>query len=492
MNQTSTKLTLNPSLCDTYYHNSCQASEPTSIVGDGNAVAQNCRNHNDDDKILLVQFFCTYVYLCFLIQRASRSILSFTYKEIRLALQRTFSPFCEVPFKADNTNLPSGYLEPDGAQSITSSPAAARRRSKQRGRKDDDKRDRDKNPRPSRASAKIDGREPPQPFACPYCSADCMGNLTCLRVVLSRIVDVRLHIARKHQQRPHCPTCGLFFDNDVHGSELNRHIAGRSCQEQVYYLPGASPDQLDAISRAGGNRATRTDPDRWYEIWDICFPGRQRPNTVFAPPPEYETYLRVLEGSQLFLGSSNMAELFEESVLPSDANNQLREASRQNITTTLNRFVQFMSQISNAPAPTRPEPSGAIANTEGINATQTPQDPTQSQAQPPSLVGSGEDTLSSNTSASRALNPGPWVPANVAPRFPSQSFCQALASSSTEVPRVLNNQGDQGQYFCNPFTAFTEGVEPDLFAENDENVTRCEGAGRNIDQRRRGQGGHRS
>ncbi|KAK7974533.1 hypothetical protein PG989_016381 [Apiospora arundinis] len=122
-------------------------------------------------------------------------------------------------------------------------------------------------------------------WACPYfifalifgelCPDACHG--------FSRIGDVRQHIDRRHRQPPHCPSCGRTYAARQK-RELEAHINQRRCTPVPFELPGVTDDQWDEI-RARGRAAPHTvnggDSERWFQIWDVLFPGVERPPSPF-------------------------------------------------------------------------------------------------------------------------------------------------------------------------------------------------------------------
>ncbi|KAK6839245.1 hypothetical protein PG987_005111 [Apiospora arundinis] len=116
----------------------------------------------------------------------------------------------------------------------------------------------------------------------------------------SRIGDVRQHIDRRHRQPPHCPSCGCTF-TARQTRELTAHINQRRCTRIPFQLPGVTDDQWDMI-RARGRAAPHTvnggDIERWFQIWDVIFPGVGRPSSPF------------MDGSVLTMRSRDLTQRF--------------------------------------------------------------------------------------------------------------------------------------------------------------------------------------
>ncbi|KAK8024646.1 hypothetical protein PG993_012712 [Apiospora rasikravindrae] len=97
-----------------------------------------------------------------------------------------------------------------------------------------------------------------------------------------RIGDVRLHLWRRHRQILHCPVCGLTFDSEE-ASEA--HITQRTCVPAGFYHPGMTRDQwgdICARAQAGPHTVNGGDEERWFQIWDILFPGQPRPRSPYT------------------------------------------------------------------------------------------------------------------------------------------------------------------------------------------------------------------
>lgn len=117
------------------------------------------------------------------------------------------------------------------------------------------------------------------PFACPFYCHDKEEHQNCLSRRLRRIGDVRQHLKRCHMQASWCPRCGVIFRNDRAYAQRNEHIS--SCETYIHPSPppppGMTGEQLIAMTDAARHRRGSNDEGRWYEIWDIMFPGERRP-----------------------------------------------------------------------------------------------------------------------------------------------------------------------------------------------------------------------
>ena len=121
-------------------------------------------------------------------------------------------------------------------------------------------------------------------WACPFFRFDEETHLHCNQSSLRRITDVRMHLERRHIQRPYCPRCGQLFVNDHDGTLRSRHI--RTCQTLSvnFQYHGVTAEQWLDISRTGARRGrgSITDHDAWYSIWDILFLHCTRPPSPYT------------------------------------------------------------------------------------------------------------------------------------------------------------------------------------------------------------------
>ncbi|KAI4862110.1 hypothetical protein F4820DRAFT_464059 [Hypoxylon rubiginosum] len=129
-------------------------------------------------------------------------------------------------------------------------------------------------------------------FACPFFIRDREAHRCCLDFTILRLCDVRLHINRKHAEKIHCADCGKLFDNDP--DKRDEHSRARCCEPREFNPPWATRDQLDKMKRAANGSSNLTDEERWFQIWDIMFPGVTQPSSpyIYAPFHGLEIHLR--------------------------------------------------------------------------------------------------------------------------------------------------------------------------------------------------------
>lgn len=106
-------------------------------------------------------------------------------------------------------------------------------------------------------------------FACPYTKKDPMSYRDCYKYKLSRIRDVKQHLARCHRNPPYCPRCMVTFGTE---EERDEHVRESSCPlRSLITLDGINETQR---SRLGRKSAPNTSPEaQWFVVFDIVFPG---------------------------------------------------------------------------------------------------------------------------------------------------------------------------------------------------------------------------
>lgn len=204
---------------------------------------------------------------------------------------------------------PSGtsFLGPTASGSMLFCPPPGTKRG--RGGKEDKPPERGKKPRLGDTSRQKNTLT----WACPFYLYSRRQYRPCLQHKLSRIVDVRTHILRKHRQASHCPNCGCIFPNDSEDTLRNNHIREQSCQRLVdgFSYPGATADQWSEITAVGSARRQRTDEQRWFEIWGILFPESPPPESPFVTS---ETAQVVMDCIWQFSEEGHIASLVDESL----------------------------------------------------------------------------------------------------------------------------------------------------------------------------------
>lgn len=119
---------------------------------------------------------------------------------------------------------------------------------------------------------------PSQPLACPFSKLDGNRYYGCLKFELRRVKDVKQHISRKHSTPEfYCSRCWDTFPDRV---RRDKHVKVALCETQPEPLfEGISDEQREQLKRTGKRGASTVQ--QWYGIWDILFPGKDRPRSIY-------------------------------------------------------------------------------------------------------------------------------------------------------------------------------------------------------------------
>ncbi|KAI8173604.1 hypothetical protein KHU50_004605 [Colletotrichum sp. SAR 10_65] len=124
------------------------------------------------------------------------------------------------------------------------------------------------------ASSSASGRQ----LACPFWKKDPENHRQCHKKVLSKIKYVKQHLYQVHEAPITSACCGAVFETeDAH----DQHVRARQCQ----IIPGGvqrqglTRAQIQEIHRRADPR--KTEEEKWFAIWDICFPGHPHPTSAY-------------------------------------------------------------------------------------------------------------------------------------------------------------------------------------------------------------------
>ncbi|KAJ2906405.1 hypothetical protein MKZ38_001765 [Zalerion maritima] len=120
-------------------------------------------------------------------------------------------------------------------------------------------------------------REPTRGFACIFYRHHPGRYSRCRRYSMQRARDVKQHLLRHHCRPHYCPRCGDIFEEE--GSK-DRHIRDAKCERHdVAQHDGITADQRKALST---RRAPANEREYWFMLWDITFPGKDRPDPALV------------------------------------------------------------------------------------------------------------------------------------------------------------------------------------------------------------------
>lgn len=115
-------------------------------------------------------------------------------------------------------------------------------------------------------------------FACPYLKKDSIEYHECCTRRLSRIRDVKQHLARRHTPERYCSMC--FTTSFANQRILQDHINDQSCTIQdPSVLKGVSYDQRQQLSKKSNSNLT--EEGQWFAIWEIIFAESPKPASAY-------------------------------------------------------------------------------------------------------------------------------------------------------------------------------------------------------------------
>lgn len=212
-------------------------------------------------------------------------------------------------------------------------------------------------------------------FACPYTKKDPMSYRDCYKYTLSRIRDVKQHLARCHRNPPYCPRCMGTFQTE---EERDGHIREFSC-------PSRQPTRLDGITEAQRQQlAKRSTPnatpeDQWFAVFDILFPGHEpRPKSPYVD----RELLQDITQYQDFLTSHGpriLSQVLEERGIITFnylANDQLDPAAFQQ--TVFEEGLGIIFEQYFARRSSGPQDPDVCSSSSGSNSQDNPQSSSQS------------------------------------------------------------------------------------------------------------------
>jgi hypothetical protein len=178
---------------------------------------------------------------------------------------------------------PQGQVNGKSTSSAADTPSgsgsqASANRTKRTRTDDNDKDDQDKMPPPKKARR---GHALPtrKVLACPFWKLEPAKYRQCLKLECFREVNrVKQHLTRKHAEpKIYCDMCKLTFEHEpakiCHLQQDRATCVYKPWTEQL--ITRSQQGELHKKSKAD------TERDKWFDIWDILFPGAPRPSSPF-------------------------------------------------------------------------------------------------------------------------------------------------------------------------------------------------------------------
>jgi len=121
------------------------------------------------------------------------------------------------------------------------------------------------------------GMVPRKCFACPFWKKNPRAHRDCFGYKLSRIKDVKQHLARQHTPI-HCERCLQVFQ-DRH-SKTEHFKSYEPCVRGLHGdLDGVTNEQSDDLRKK--SKRGQTEPEQWYAIWAILFSSSKQPDSPY-------------------------------------------------------------------------------------------------------------------------------------------------------------------------------------------------------------------
>lgn len=177
-----------------------------------------------------------------------------------------------------------------------------------------------------------------QALACPFFKKDPARHWDCASFKTTKISHVKQHTYRKHT-RPHlCPICGTQFKEP---RMCDIHLRTGCSRPRPFLDPdGITIDQRNALNKRPASKANVGS--QWYAMFDIIFPGCDRPSSPYNSPVPAEseaTYMKLRE----FIRSDEAVEAMLMSVsgsLSQDMNPEKRPYLREAVQKGLQDLVE--------------------------------------------------------------------------------------------------------------------------------------------------------
>lgn len=152
-------------------------------------------------------------------------------------------------------------------------PRGQKRRNSEQG--DENAEDDDKGKRPKKRAKDKSATDGPL-LACPYWKRCPAKHSKCFFKILRRVRDVKQHLYRSHTIQFYCPKCLTEFKN--HSSQ-EAHFGENCVRNRSIRLNGITLDLQAKLNKR--SPANCSHQEQWFYMWDILFPGHQRPRSAY-------------------------------------------------------------------------------------------------------------------------------------------------------------------------------------------------------------------
>lgn len=117
-------------------------------------------------------------------------------------------------------------------------------------------------------------------LACPYWKLDSRSHRSCFSKKLTRIRDVKQHLARRHTPKFYCERCFATFETEgSHEAHITRVSDDLCSRDPKQKLDGITHAQQRQLSRRSDPKLS--EEQQWFSIWDVVFPTEERPRSAY-------------------------------------------------------------------------------------------------------------------------------------------------------------------------------------------------------------------
>ncbi|KAJ0425051.1 hypothetical protein BJY00DRAFT_308936 [Aspergillus carlsbadensis] len=277
------------------------------------------------------------------------------------------------------------------------------------------------------------GKEQQNALACPFWKRNPREYRKCFQYRLSRIRDVKQHIHRRHHPPWRCMRCGEIFPSEETRDAHAR--ADQACAVRHVAHDDLSQSQMKALTRRANTRYTVEE--QWYAIWDILFPGAERPASPYIDGMLSEEISSFQEFYQT-RGPAILREALRESHRSGTSTQEVEQYSDLVLRAALDRILDrwLSSQTDDASlSSAQPVTSATLSPSSENNVVSSTSD------SQPALIGSAGDGASNMTQAGAdpgsssfpfTIDPGPGLDDSAQIDF--AAWCAAIDSMQSRDP----------------------------------------------------------
>ncbi|KEY64089.1 hypothetical protein S7711_09484 [Stachybotrys chartarum IBT 7711] len=181
--------------------------------------------------------------------------------------------------RESSTKQTTSSPTPQGRQRSSSKSTEGQNRPRKRrssSEADDSDEDGTTRRRPKKRAEETTNRQ----LACPYWKLDSRSHRSCFSKKLTRIRDVKQHLARRHTPKFYCERCFATFETEgSHEAHITRVSDDLCSRDPTRKLDGITHAQQRQLSRRSDPKLS--EEQQWFSIWDVVFPTMERPRSAY-------------------------------------------------------------------------------------------------------------------------------------------------------------------------------------------------------------------